>query len=156
MFRHLHRWFPHFTSSGEATPCLSWGKVWPRTPSSACFTCLTRWCMKTGRRQVSTFGTIQSRESPAFWTPNNSLQIIKRFWKKMFFLSMHQDMISQWSLGNEAAAEEANNSQLGLAWLIPLWVDRDQEVTIITFMHICESPCTVKYMNSGRFFKWNH
>ncbi|KAK5850243.1 hypothetical protein PBY51_014509 [Eleginops maclovinus] len=27
-----------------------------------------------------------------------------------------------------AAAEEANPSQLGLAWLIPLWVDRDQEV----------------------------
>ncbi|XP_074549511.1 rotatin isoform X3 [Halichoeres trimaculatus] len=39
-----------------------------------------------------------------------------------------QDFISQWSLGNEAAAEEASASQLGLAWLIPLWVDRDQEV----------------------------
>ncbi|KAA8580820.1 hypothetical protein FQN60_013778 [Etheostoma spectabile] len=38
------------------------------------------------------------------------------------------DFISQWSLGNEAAAEEASGSQLGLAWLIPLWVDRDQEV----------------------------
>ncbi|KAM8730870.1 rotatin isoform 3-T3 [Acanthopagrus schlegelii] len=39
-----------------------------------------------------------------------------------------EDFISQWSLGNEAAAEEASTSQLGLAWLIPLWVDRDQEV----------------------------
>uniref|UniRef100_A0A671XHA6 Rotatin n=1 Tax=Sparus aurata TaxID=8175 RepID=A0A671XHA6_SPAAU len=39
-----------------------------------------------------------------------------------------EDFISQWSLGNEAAAEEASASQLGLAWLIPLWVDRDQEV----------------------------
>ncbi|XP_076577654.1 rotatin [Chaetodon auriga] len=39
-----------------------------------------------------------------------------------------KDFISQWSLGNEAAAEEASGSQLGLAWLIPLWVDRDQEV----------------------------
>ncbi|XP_044195829.1 rotatin isoform X1 [Thunnus albacares] len=39
-----------------------------------------------------------------------------------------KDFISQWSLGNEAAAEEASASQLGLAWLIPLWVDRDQEV----------------------------
>uniref|UniRef100_I3KA67 Rotatin n=1 Tax=Oreochromis niloticus TaxID=8128 RepID=I3KA67_ORENI len=39
-----------------------------------------------------------------------------------------KDMIPQWSLGNEAAAEEASSSQLGLAWLIPLWVDRDQEV----------------------------
>ncbi|KAM9337415.1 rotatin [Symphorus nematophorus] len=39
-----------------------------------------------------------------------------------------KDFISQWSLGNEVAAEEASTSQLGLAWLIPLWVDRDQEV----------------------------
>lgn len=39
-----------------------------------------------------------------------------------------QDFISHWSLGNEAAAEDASASQLGLAWLIPLWVDRDQEV----------------------------
>ncbi|XP_053198646.1 rotatin [Scomber japonicus] len=39
-----------------------------------------------------------------------------------------KDFIFQWSLGNEAAAEEASASQLGLAWLIPLWVDRDQEV----------------------------
>jgi len=41
---------------------------------------------------------------------------------------LHQDFISQWSLGNEAAAEEACAVQLGLAWLVPLWVDRDQEV----------------------------
>lgn len=39
-----------------------------------------------------------------------------------------QDLISQWSLGNEAASEDTVASQLGLAWLIPLWVDRDQEV----------------------------
>lgn len=42
--------------------------------------------------------------------------------------SPDQDFISQWSLGNEAATEDASASQLGLAWLIPLWVDRDQEV----------------------------
>ncbi|XP_022599965.1 rotatin [Seriola dumerili] len=41
-----------------------------------------------------------------------------------------KDFISQWSLGNEAAAEEASASHLGLAWLIPLWVDRDQEVRL--------------------------
>uniref|UniRef100_A0AAQ5ZNA0 Rotatin N-terminal domain-containing protein n=1 Tax=Amphiprion ocellaris TaxID=80972 RepID=A0AAQ5ZNA0_AMPOC len=35
---------------------------------------------------------------------------------------------NKWSLGNESATEEASASQLGLAWLIPLWVDRDQEV----------------------------
>ncbi|KAM7369970.1 hypothetical protein PAMP_011257 [Pampus punctatissimus] len=39
-----------------------------------------------------------------------------------------KDFISQWSLGNDTAAEETGVSQLGLAWLIPLWVDRDQEV----------------------------
>uniref|UniRef100_A0AAV2L739 Rotatin N-terminal domain-containing protein n=1 Tax=Knipowitschia caucasica TaxID=637954 RepID=A0AAV2L739_KNICA len=38
-----------------------------------------------------------------------------------------EDVISQWSLGNETN-EEASNAQLGLAWLIPLWVDRDPEV----------------------------
>ncbi|XP_076014272.1 rotatin [Genypterus blacodes] len=39
-----------------------------------------------------------------------------------------KDSISQWSLGQETSSEEANGSQLGLAWLIPLWVDRDPEV----------------------------
>uniref|UniRef100_A0A665VL78 Rotatin n=1 Tax=Echeneis naucrates TaxID=173247 RepID=A0A665VL78_ECHNA len=34
----------------------------------------------------------------------------------------------KWSLGNEAATEETTATHLGLAWLIPLWVDRDQEV----------------------------
>ncbi|XP_030612443.1 rotatin isoform X2 [Archocentrus centrarchus] len=47
---------------------------------------------------------------------------------EMMHENKDKDMISQWSLGNEAAAEEASSSQLGLAWLIPLWVDRDQEV----------------------------
>ncbi|XP_029979443.1 rotatin [Sphaeramia orbicularis] len=39
-----------------------------------------------------------------------------------------KDFISQWSLGNETSTEEANASHLGLAWLVPLWVDRDKEV----------------------------
>ncbi|KAF7659129.1 hypothetical protein LDENG_00002670 [Lucifuga dentata] len=39
-----------------------------------------------------------------------------------------KDLISQWSLGHEAGSEETSGSQLGLAWLIPLWVDRDPEV----------------------------
>lgn len=43
-------------------------------------------------------------------------------------LYLTQDFIAQWSLGNEAAGEDAGATQLGLAWLIPLWVDRDQEV----------------------------
>lgn len=65
--------------------------------------------------------------------PDTRHHSIKTFWnvtETMFFslFCLHQDFISQWSLGNEAAAEEASASQLGLAWLIPLWVDRDQEV----------------------------
>lgn len=46
----------------------------------------------------------------------------------LFVFFFFQDLISQWSLGNEAASEDTVASQLGLAWLIPLWVDRDQEV----------------------------
>ncbi|XP_019132082.2 rotatin isoform X1 [Larimichthys crocea] len=47
---------------------------------------------------------------------------------EMMAESKDKDFISQWFLGNEAAADEGSASQLGLAWLIPLWVDRDQEV----------------------------
>ncbi|XP_038123277.1 rotatin isoform X2 [Cyprinodon tularosa] len=39
-----------------------------------------------------------------------------------------KDFITQWSFGNDGTAEEVSGSQLGLAWLVPLWVDRDQEV----------------------------
>lgn len=48
------------------------------------------------------------------------------------YLFLPQDFISKWSLGNEAASEEASSFHLGLAWLIPLWVDRDQEVQTIS------------------------
>uniref|UniRef100_A0A3B3DE61 Rotatin n=1 Tax=Oryzias melastigma TaxID=30732 RepID=A0A3B3DE61_ORYME len=34
----------------------------------------------------------------------------------------------KWYLGSERTTEDAGGSQMGLAWLIPLWVDRDQEV----------------------------
>ncbi|XP_029314100.1 LOW QUALITY PROTEIN: rotatin [Cottoperca gobio] len=47
---------------------------------------------------------------------------------EMMVENKDEDFMSQWSLGSEAAADEANTAQLGLAWLIPLWVDRDQEV----------------------------
>ncbi|XP_061614048.1 rotatin isoform X3 [Phyllopteryx taeniolatus] len=47
---------------------------------------------------------------------------------EMMAESKEKDIISMWSLGNENTAEESNTSQLGLAWLVPLWVDRDQEV----------------------------
>uniref|UniRef100_A0A1A7XBW8 Rotatin n=2 Tax=Iconisemion striatum TaxID=60296 RepID=A0A1A7XBW8_9TELE len=47
---------------------------------------------------------------------------------EMMTLNKNKDLIPQWSLGNEGTAEESGSSQLGLAWLIPLWVDRDQEV----------------------------
>ncbi|XP_066500851.1 rotatin isoform X2 [Hoplias malabaricus] len=38
-----------------------------------------------------------------------------------------EDWMSLWSLGQEQCADESA-AQLGLAWLIPLWVDRDPEV----------------------------
>uniref|UniRef100_A0A665VME3 Rotatin n=1 Tax=Echeneis naucrates TaxID=173247 RepID=A0A665VME3_ECHNA len=47
---------------------------------------------------------------------------------EMLAENKEKDFISQWSLGNEAATEETTATHLGLAWLIPLWVDRDQEV----------------------------
>ncbi|XP_051970542.1 rotatin isoform X1 [Xyrauchen texanus] len=42
--------------------------------------------------------------------------------------SKNEDWISLWSLGREQSSEEQSAAQLGLAWLIPLWVDRDPEV----------------------------
>ncbi|CAL8400192.1 unnamed protein product [Arctogadus glacialis] len=47
---------------------------------------------------------------------------------EMMAESRGEDFITQWSLGQEAGPEETNGAQLGLAWLIPLWVDRDPEV----------------------------
>lgn len=46
-----------------------------------------------------------------------------------FCVYLFQDFISQWSLGQEVGSDDPSGSQLGLAWLIPLWVDRDPEVT---------------------------
>lgn len=40
----------------------------------------------------------------------------------------NEDWISLWSLGREQSSDEQSAAQLGLAWLIPLWVDRDPEV----------------------------
>ncbi|XP_072426766.1 rotatin isoform X3 [Chiloscyllium punctatum] len=39
-----------------------------------------------------------------------------------------KDWISLWSLADEQNNEDQMPSRLGLAWLIPLWVDRDPEV----------------------------
>ncbi|MEQ2280761.1 hypothetical protein AMECASPLE_023258, partial [Ameca splendens] len=39
-----------------------------------------------------------------------------------------KDLINQWSFGSDGTTEDVSGSQLGLAWLVPLWVDRDQEV----------------------------
>uniref|UniRef100_A0A8C4Z3H2 Rotatin N-terminal domain-containing protein n=1 Tax=Gadus morhua TaxID=8049 RepID=A0A8C4Z3H2_GADMO len=47
---------------------------------------------------------------------------------EMMAESRGEDFITQWSLGQEAGPEETNGPQLGLAWLIPLWVDRDPVV----------------------------
>uniref|UniRef100_A0A9J8D9X9 Rotatin n=1 Tax=Cyprinus carpio carpio TaxID=630221 RepID=A0A9J8D9X9_CYPCA len=40
----------------------------------------------------------------------------------------NEDWISLWSLGREQSSDGQSAAQLGLAWLIPLWVDRDPEV----------------------------
>uniref|UniRef100_A0A671MLB4 Rotatin N-terminal domain-containing protein n=1 Tax=Sinocyclocheilus anshuiensis TaxID=1608454 RepID=A0A671MLB4_9TELE len=42
--------------------------------------------------------------------------------------SKNEDWISLWSLGREQRSDGQSAAQLGLAWLIPLWVDRDPEV----------------------------
>ncbi|XP_014855672.1 PREDICTED: rotatin isoform X1 [Poecilia mexicana] len=47
---------------------------------------------------------------------------------EMMMENKDKDFISQWSFGANGTTEESSGSQLGLAWLIPLWVDRDQEV----------------------------
>ncbi|KAI1889059.1 hypothetical protein AGOR_G00175160 [Albula goreensis] len=43
-------------------------------------------------------------------------------------LFMIKDWMSLWSLSHDQSADEQAASHLGLAWLIPLWVDRDPEV----------------------------
>uniref|UniRef100_A0A673W2R0 Rotatin n=1 Tax=Salmo trutta TaxID=8032 RepID=A0A673W2R0_SALTR len=47
-------------------------------------------------------------------------------------LHLSHEMMAQnkdkWSLGQEVGSDDPSGSQLGLAWLIPLWVDRDPEV----------------------------
>ncbi|KAL6462919.1 hypothetical protein MHYP_G00293410 [Metynnis hypsauchen] len=47
---------------------------------------------------------------------------------EMMAQSKDEDWMSLWSLGQEQSADEPSAAQLGLAWLIPLWVDRDPEV----------------------------
>uniref|UniRef100_A0A4W5JS60 Rotatin n=1 Tax=Hucho hucho TaxID=62062 RepID=A0A4W5JS60_9TELE len=47
---------------------------------------------------------------------------------EMMAQNKDKDFISQWSLGQEAGSDDPSGSPLGLAWLIPLWVDRDPEV----------------------------
>uniref|UniRef100_A0A673W0I3 Rotatin n=1 Tax=Salmo trutta TaxID=8032 RepID=A0A673W0I3_SALTR len=47
---------------------------------------------------------------------------------EMMAQNKDKDFISQWSLGQEVGSDDPSGSQLGLAWLIPLWVDRDPEV----------------------------
>ncbi|XP_035382254.1 rotatin isoform X1 [Electrophorus electricus] len=39
-----------------------------------------------------------------------------------------QDWLPLWSLGQDQGSDGSSAAQLGLAWLIPLWVDRDPEV----------------------------
>lgn len=52
-----------------------------------------------------------------------------------------------WSLGNDSTAEEPNASQMGLAWLVPLWVDRDQEVWLSHSSHFQQTTFEAFYEN---------
>ncbi|XP_030624643.1 rotatin [Chanos chanos] len=47
---------------------------------------------------------------------------------EMMSESKNKDWMSLWSLGHEQSADQQTSAHLGLAWLIPLWVDRDPEV----------------------------
>ncbi|XP_053467742.1 rotatin isoform X3 [Ictalurus furcatus] len=47
---------------------------------------------------------------------------------EMMSESKEKDWMSLWSLGPEQSADDPCSAQFGLAWLIPLWVDRDPEV----------------------------
>ncbi|KAJ8277701.1 hypothetical protein GJAV_G00078770 [Gymnothorax javanicus] len=47
---------------------------------------------------------------------------------EMMTESKDKDWISLWSLSHDQNTDEPAASHLGLAWLIPLWVDRDPEV----------------------------
>ncbi|KAJ8279722.1 hypothetical protein COCON_G00067880 [Conger conger] len=47
---------------------------------------------------------------------------------EMMSQSKDKDWMSLWSLSHDQSADEPAASHLGLAWLIPLWVDRDPEV----------------------------
>ncbi|XP_056440624.1 rotatin [Gadus chalcogrammus] len=58
----------------------------------------------------------------------NAVICLQHLSHEMMAESRGEDFITQWSLGQEAGPEETNGPQLGLAWLIPLWVDRDPEV----------------------------
>ncbi|KAK3541625.1 hypothetical protein QTP86_033055, partial [Hemibagrus guttatus] len=47
---------------------------------------------------------------------------------EMMSESKEKDWMPLWSLGPEQSADDPCSAQFGLAWLIPLWVDRDPEV----------------------------
>uniref|UniRef100_A0A4W3H9F4 Rotatin n=1 Tax=Callorhinchus milii TaxID=7868 RepID=A0A4W3H9F4_CALMI len=60
---------------------------------------------------------------------------------------MTQTWVSLWSLAYEQNNEEQMPSRLGLAWLIPLWVDRDPEVRFASLgigsaLTLVENGCT--------------
>lgn len=78
----VHRSSPHFTSSGVATPFPSWAKVWPRMLSSLCSTCLTRWWLRTRRRQVCLFVFTQLSGCPAL---RNTIKRFKNVRKGFVF-----------------------------------------------------------------------
>ncbi|XP_072544678.1 rotatin isoform X2 [Salminus brasiliensis] len=76
----------------------------------------------------------------------NAVMCLLHLSHEMMAESKDKDWMSLWSLGQEQCADEPSAAQLGLAWLIPLWVDRDPEVrcaslAVGTALSSLESGC---------------
>ncbi|XP_022539517.2 rotatin isoform X1 [Astyanax mexicanus] len=76
----------------------------------------------------------------------NAVMCLLHLSHEMMAESKDKDWMSLWSLGQEQCADEPSAAQLGLSWLIPLWVDRDPEVrcaslAVGTALSSLESGC---------------
>lgn len=60
-----------------------------------------------------------------------------------------------WSLGPEQSADDPGSAQFGLAWLIPLWVDRDLEVRHTSTLKFASLylACTFIFIHLSQMYK---
>ncbi|MBN3295227.1 RTTN protein, partial [Amia calva] len=91
-------------------------------------------CMKylTGLLEViSSFYVEWGGNSMSFMgkgVTKNAVLCLLHLSHEMMAETKNKDWVSLWSLSDDQNTEEQTASRLGLAWLIPLWVDRDPEV----------------------------